>query len=69
VALGGGANPLSRYPRLGMRPQREVDSINKRKRFRLYREENLAVRRQRGRKRATGPGNGAIKRQVGSATR
>jgi putative transposase len=34
--------------------EREGVSMNKKKLFRLYREEGLAVRRRRGRKRATG---------------
>jgi putative transposase len=34
--------------------QREGVVMNKKKLFRLYREEGLAVRRRRGRKRATG---------------
>ncbi len=42
------------YRRLGILQQREGVSMNKKKLFRLYREEGLAVRRRRGRKRATG---------------
>ena len=42
------------YRRLGILLQREGVSMNKKKLFRLYREEGLAVRRRRGRKRATG---------------
>jgi transposase InsO family protein len=41
------------YGRLGILLQREGVSMNKKKLFRLYREEGLAVRRWRGRKRAT----------------
>jgi len=43
------------YRRLGILLEREGVSMNKKKLFRLYREEGLAVRRRRGRKRATGP--------------
>lgn len=42
------------YRRLGILLEREGVSLNKKKLFRLYREEGLAVRRRRGRKRATG---------------
>ena len=42
------------YRRLGILLQREGVSMNKKKLYRLYREEGLAVRRRRGRKRATG---------------
>jgi len=42
------------YRRLGILLQREGVSMNKKKLFRLYQEEGLAVRRRRGRKRATG---------------
>ena len=42
------------YRRLGILLEREGVSMNKKKLFRLYREEGLAVRRRRGRKRATG---------------
>ena len=42
------------YRRLGILLGREGVSMNKKKLFRLYREEGLAVRRRRGRKRATG---------------
>ena len=42
------------YRRLGILLQREGVAMNKKKLFRLYREEGLAVRRRRGRKRATG---------------
>ena len=42
------------YRRLGILLQREGIRMNKKKLFRLYREEGLAVRRRRGRKRATG---------------
>ena len=42
------------YRRLGVLLQREGLAMNKKKLFRLYREEGLAVRRRRGRKRATG---------------
>jgi putative transposase len=42
------------YRRLGILLQREGVSMNKKKLFRLYKEEGLAVRRRRGRKRATG---------------
>ena len=42
------------YRRLGILLQREGVSMNKKKLFRLYREEGLAVRRRRGRKRTTG---------------
>jgi putative transposase len=41
------------YRRLGVLLQREGLAMNKKKLFRLYREEGLAVRRRRGRKRAT----------------
>lgn len=40
--------------RLGILLEREGVSLNKKKLFRLYREEGLAVRRRRGGKRATG---------------
>ena len=42
------------YRRLGILLQHEGVSMNKKKLFRLYREDGLAVRRRRGRKRATG---------------
>jgi putative transposase len=42
------------YRRLGILLLREGVSMNKKKLFRLYKEEGLAVRRRRGRKRATG---------------
>lgn len=42
------------YRRLGILLEREGVSLNKKKLFRLYREEGLAMRRRRGRKRATG---------------
>lgn len=42
------------YRRLGILLEREGVVMNKKKLFRLYREEGLAVRRRRGRKRATG---------------
>jgi putative transposase len=42
------------YRRLGVLLEREGVSMNKKKLFRLYKEEGLAVRRRRGRKRATG---------------
>ena len=42
------------YRRRGILLEREGVSMNKKKLFRLYREEGLAVRRRRGRKRATG---------------
>ena len=42
------------YRRLGILLEREGVSMNKKKLYRLYREEGLAVRRRRGRKRATG---------------
>jgi putative transposase len=42
------------YRRLGILLQREGMIMNRKKLYRLYREEGLAVRRRRGRKRATG---------------
>lgn len=42
------------YRRLGILLEREGVRMNKKRLFRLYREEGLAVRRRRGRKRATG---------------
>jgi len=42
------------YRRLGILLQREGVHMNKKKLYRLYSEESLAVRRRRGRKRATG---------------
>ena len=42
------------YRRLGILLEREGVRLNHKKLFRLYREEGLAVRRRRGRKRATG---------------
>jgi putative transposase len=42
------------YRRLGILLRREGIAMNKKKLFRLYKEEGLAVRRRRGRKRATG---------------
>lgn len=43
------------YRRLGWMLRREGEAVNLKKVYRLYREEGLAVRRRRGRKRATGP--------------
>jgi len=42
------------YRRLGILLEREGVSLNKKKLFRLYREEGLTVRRRKGGKRATG---------------
>ena len=42
------------YRRLGILLQREGIHMNRKKLYRLYSEEGLAVRRRRGRKRATG---------------
>src|SRR5262245_4957555 len=42
------------YRRLGILLERAGMVMNHKKRYRLYREEGLAVRRRRGRKRATG---------------
>jgi putative transposase len=42
------------YRRLGILLEREGVRMNHKKLYRLYREEGLAVRRRRGRKRATG---------------
>jgi len=42
------------YRRLGILLEREGTRMNHKKLYRLYREEGLAVRRRRGRKRATG---------------
>lgn len=42
------------YRRLGILLEREGVRMNKKKLYRLYREEGLTVRRRRGRKRATG---------------
>ena len=42
------------YRRLGILLEREGIRMNKKKLFRLYREEGLSVRRRRGRKRPTG---------------
>lgn len=42
------------YRRLGVLLSREGWTVNHKKLFRLYREERLAVRRRRGRKRALG---------------
>ena len=42
------------YRRIGLMLEREGMRMNHKKLRRLYREENLAVRRRRGRKRATG---------------
>ena len=42
------------YRRLGVLLEREGVRMNKKKLFRLYKEEGLSVRRRRGRKRATG---------------
>ena len=42
------------YRRLGILLRREGVAMNKKKLYRLYREEGLSVRRRRGRKRATG---------------
>jgi putative transposase len=42
------------YRRLGVLLEREGVCLNRKKLYRLYREEGLAVRRRRGRKRATG---------------
>jgi putative transposase len=44
------------YRRLGILLQREGLHMNKKKLYRLYSGEGLAVRRRRGRKRATGSG-------------
>jgi putative transposase len=41
------------YRRLGILLEREGVRMNHKKLYRLYREERLAVRRRRGRKRAT----------------
>jgi putative transposase len=43
------------YRRLGVLLERDGIDMNHKKLLRLYREEKLAVRRRRGRKRATGP--------------
>ena len=45
------------YRRLGIMLAREGIVMNHKKLLRLYREENLRVRRRRGRKRAMGPGH------------
>jgi len=42
------------YRRLGLMLERENITVNEKKLYRLYKEEGLAVRRRRGRKRATG---------------
>jgi putative transposase len=42
------------YRRLGILLEREGMIMNRKKLYRLYREEGLAVRRRRGRKRPTG---------------
>jgi len=42
------------YRRLGILLEREGIHMNRKKLYRLYSEEGLAVRRRRGRKRATG---------------
>lgn len=42
------------YHRIGLMLEREGVSMNRKKLRRLYREEGLAVRRRRGRKRADG---------------
>ena len=42
------------YRRLGLMLERENITMNPKKLYRLYKEEGLAVRRRRGRKRATG---------------
>ena len=42
------------YRRLGLMLERENITMNEKKLYRLYKEEGLAVRRRRGRKRATG---------------
>lgn len=42
------------YRRIGVLLAREGMTMNKKKLYRLYREEGLAVKRRRGRKRATG---------------
>lgn len=42
------------YRRLGILLEREGWTVNHKKLFRIYREEGLAVRRRRGRKRALG---------------
>lgn len=42
------------YRRIGMLMRREGIVMNKKRLYRLYREEGLAVKRRRGRKRATG---------------
>lgn len=43
------------YRRLGLMLEREGIVLNAKKLYRLYREERLAVRRRRGRRRAIGP--------------
>ena len=42
------------YRRIGLMLEREGIAMNSKKLRRLYKEEGLAVRRRRGRKRATG---------------
>jgi putative transposase len=42
------------YRRLGILLRREGVAMNKKKLYRIYREEGLSVRRRRGRKRAAG---------------
>ena len=42
------------YRRLGWMLERKGAKVNLKKVYRLYREEGLAVRRRRGRRRATG---------------
>jgi len=49
-----GARRRFGYRRLGILLAREGITMNPKKLYRLYREEGLAVRRRRGRKRATG---------------
>src|SRR3546814_6139976 len=48
------SSDLVGYRRLGIMLAREGITMNHKKLLRLYREEGLAVRRRRGRKRATG---------------
>ncbi len=42
------------YRRIGLMLEREGIKMNHKKLYRLYREEGLAVKRRKGRKRATG---------------
>ena len=51
--LAGGRRRFG-YRRLGILLAREGITMNHKRLYRLYREEGLAVRRRRGRKRATG---------------